>query len=168
MRIVLIRHGIAEDRETFAETGREDDLRPLTKAGKRKMRRASDGLRALEPQLSVLATSPLLRAVQTGKIVARQYDSIEPVQIPQLLPRKPLAGLLTWVQSQKPDAVVALVGHEPHLSTFAAWLMTGLQESFIELKKGGAALVEMPDEIKPGHGRLLWSLKPSHLRALGK
>ena len=132
------------------------------------MRRAGKGLQALEPQLSVLATSPLLRAVQTGKIVARQYDSIEPVQIPQLLPRKPLPGLLTWVQSQKPDAVVALVGHEPHLSTFAGWLMTGLQESFIELKKGGAAMVDLPDEVKPGHGKLLWSLKPSHLRRLGK
>lgn len=132
------------------------------------MRPASKGLRELEPKITVLATSPLLRAVQTGKIVAREFDSLEPVQLPQLLPRKSLAGLMTWVQSQKPDAVVALVGHEPHLSTFAAWLMTGLQESFIKLRKGGAALVEMPAEIKPGHGKLIWSLKPSHLRALGK
>src|SRR5580700_7124725 len=129
MRILLIRHGIAEDRKAFAETGREDDLRPLTKAGKKKMRQVSRGLLALEPKITVLATSPLLRSVQSGKIVAREYESIEPVQIPQLLPRKGLAGLLTWVQSHKPDAVLALVGHEPQLGTFAAWLMTGLQES---------------------------------------
>jgi phosphohistidine phosphatase len=168
MRILLIRHGIAEDQKKFATTGREDDLRPLTGEGRKKMRQASKGLTELQSEISVLATSPLRRAVETGKIVAREYKTIEPVQIPQLSPRKPLQGLLTWVQSQKAEAVVALVGHEPHLSTFAAWLMTGLQESFIELKKGGAALIEMPDEIKPGHGKLLWSLKPSHLRALGK
>lgn len=168
MRILLIRHGIAEDQEEFAQSGREDDLRPLTKPGKRKMALVSKGLRALEPRIAVLATSPLRRAVQTGKIVAREYDGMEPVQLAQLLPRKPLAGLLTWLQSQKADSVIALIGHEPHLSTFAAWLLTGLQESFIDLKKGGAALVELADEVKPGHGRLLWSLKPSHLRALGK
>jgi phosphohistidine phosphatase len=168
MRILLIRHGIAEDREEFAKGGREDDLRPLTNPGKRKMRRVSKGLRALEPRISVIATSPLRRAVQTGKIVAGAYESTEPVQIPQLLPRKPLAQLLTWLQSQRSDSVVALIGHEPHLSTFAAWLLTGLQESFIDLKKGGAALVELADEVKPGHGKLLWSLKASHLRALGK
>jgi len=168
MRILLIRHGIAADREQFAETGREDDLRPLTNLGKRKMRQASKGLRALEPTISVLATSPLVRAVETGKIVARVYKSVEPIQIPQLLPRKPLQALLTWLQSQRSESVVAVIGHEPHLSTFAAWLLTGLQESFIDLKKGGAALVELADEVKPGHGRLLWSLKASHLRALGK
>ncbi len=168
MRILLIRHGIAEDRDEFAATGKDDNLRPLTKSGRKKMRQASKGLRVLEPQITVLATSPLRRAVQSGRIVARDYASIEPVQLPQLLPRKPLAGLLTWLQSQKPDSVIALIGHEPHLSTFAAWLMTGLQESFIDIKKGGAALVELADEVKPGHGRLLWSLKASHLRVVGK
>jgi phosphohistidine phosphatase len=168
MRILLIRHGIAEAREAIEQSRREDDLRSLTKSGKRKMRLVGKGLRALEPEISILATSPLLRAVQTGQIVAKAYESMEPVQIPQLLPRKPLAALLTWLQSHRSDSVVALVGHEPHLSTFAAWLLTGLQESFIDLKKGGAALVELADEVKPGHGRLLWSLKASHLRTLGK
>jgi phosphohistidine phosphatase len=168
MRILLIRHGIAEGREALEQSRREDDLRCLTKSGKQKMRQASRGLRALEPELSILATSPLLRAVQTGQIVAKAYEKTEPVQIPQLLPRKPLAALLTWLQSHRSDSVIALVGHEPHLSTFAAWLLTGLQESFIDLRKGGAAMVELADEVKPGHGRLLWSLKASHLRALGE
>src|ERR1700735_806218 len=101
MRIIFIRHAIAGDRKAFPDTGQQNDLRPLTKTGKKKMNQASRGLLALEPKITVLATSPLLRAVQTGKIVASQYESIEPVQIPQLLPRKGLAGLLTWVQSHK-------------------------------------------------------------------
>jgi phosphohistidine phosphatase len=168
MRILLIRHGIAEDREGFAESGREDALRPLTRGGRKKMRRASRGMALLVPDVSVLGTSPLLRAVQTGKIIVRQYESLEPVQVPQLLPRKSLPSLLTWVSSQKSDATIALVGHEPHLSTFAGWLLTGLQESFVDLRKGAAVLLELGDEVKPGHARLLWALRSSHLRKIGK
>jgi phosphohistidine phosphatase len=167
MRILLIRHGIAADRKAFAESGREDALRPLTRGGKRKMRRAAKGIIRLVPDVSVIGTSPLLRAVQTGKIVAREYKALEPVQVPQLLPRKAMPALLTWVQSQKTEATIALVGHEPHLSTFAGWMLTGLQESFVEMKKGAAVLLELADEVKPGHARLLWALKASQLRAMG-
>ena len=63
-------------------------------------------------------------------------------------------------------ATLALVGHEPNLSTFLCWLLTGLHESFIELKKGGAALVEVTHPAAAGRGKLQWILKPSQLRGL--
>ena len=132
------------------------------------MRRASQGIVSLAPKLTIVASSPLRRAVQTAQIVADCYDHLEPTQVPCLSPRKPMAALLTWVQSQPPTSVVALVGHEPHLGTFASWLLTGLQESFIPMKKGGACLIGLEKEIKPGRGRLIWALKPSQLRKLGK
>jgi phosphohistidine phosphatase len=34
MNLLVIRHAIAEDKEAFAKTGRNDDLRPLTEAGR--------------------------------------------------------------------------------------------------------------------------------------
>ena len=64
--------------------------------------------------------------------------------------------------------LVVLVGHEPHLGVFVSWLLTGLQESFVELKKGSACLLEFEKDVKPGRARLLWAMKPGQLRELGK
>ncbi|MDB5171704.1 MAG: phosphohistidine phosphatase [Phycisphaerales bacterium] len=166
MKLLVIRHAIAEDRETFAQTGEEDALRPLTKAGRRKMRRVAKGIQQLVPDLTVLATSPYTRAVQTGQIVASRYSGLQTVHIPQLTPRKTVQALLQWIQTQPPDATVALVGHEPHLGVFVSWMMTGLQESFVVLKKGGVCLLEITGEVKAGRAKLHWLMKPSQLRRL--
>ena len=166
MYILVIRHAIAEDREVFARTGEDDALRPLTKAGRRKMRRAAAGLRTVVPDLAQIATSPLTRAVETGQILARKYHGVPTPQIPQLAPGKPLADLLSWLQQQPSDAVVALVGHEPHVGLFTSWMLTGLQESFLLFKKGGACMLQCEGEIKPARAKLMWFLKPGQLRSM--
>ena len=68
----------------------------------------------------------------------------------------------------KHGSTVALVGHEPQLGLFVSWMLTGLQESFVQMKKGGACLLELKEQVWPGRGRLLWSLAPAQLRALGE
>lgn len=166
MRILIIRHGVAEDREAFAKSTQEDALRPLTKAGRKKMRKAARGLAGLVPTLDVIASSPLLRAVQTAELVAEAFDGTRVLQIAALSPRKPPAQLLEWLQAHPPEATVALVGHEPHLSTFLCWLLTGLQESFVTLKKGGAAMLEANHPVTAGRAKLLWMMKSSQLRSL--
>jgi phosphohistidine phosphatase len=169
MRVLVIRHAIAEDTREFAKTGREDGARPLTKEGRAKMREGAAGLVKLVPQLDVLATSPLARAIETAEIVAKAYGGATRVQqVAALTPTKPVNALLHWLQGQPPAATVAVIGHEPHLGVFVSWLLTGLQESFIELKKGSACLLELEKDVKAGRARLLWALKPGHLRDLGK
>ena len=166
MRILIIRHGIAEDREAFAKSAQDDALRPLTKEGLKKMRKVARGLAQVVPKVDVIASSPLVRAVQTAELVSQAFDGVRAVQIAALSPRKPPAQLLEWLNAHPPDAVVALVGHEPHLSTFSCWLLTGLQESFITLKKGGAVLIEAANPVTAGRAKLLWSAKPSQLRRI--
>ena len=41
MRLLVIRHAPAEDRDEFAKTGKDDSERPLTDDGKAQMRRAA-------------------------------------------------------------------------------------------------------------------------------
>jgi phosphohistidine phosphatase len=170
MKVLVIRHAIAEDSLTFAKTGREDGARPLTKEGRAKMREGAAGLVRLVPRLDVLATSPLARAMETAEIVAKAYGPAGPrvAQVAALTPTKPVNALLHWLQGQPAAATVAVVGHEPHLGVFVSWLLTGLQESFVELKKGSACLLEFEQDVKAGRARLLWAMKPSHLRDLGK
>jgi phosphohistidine phosphatase len=60
---------------------------------------------------------------------------------------------------------VAIVGHEPTLSALLARLLGAAHGERLAFKKGGAALVDLPDG-PTGLGVLLWFLKPKVLRAL--
>jgi phosphohistidine phosphatase len=165
MDLLIIRHGIAEDRDHWAHTGRPDAERPLTEEGRRRMRRAARGLRQLVGSVDVLAASPLARAAETAEILARQLGrGVETV--PQLAPEHPVDDLLPWLRGQDDEALVAVVGHEPHLGFLAGWLLTGRHESFVALKKGGACLLEFDDPPGAGEGVLRWLLAPGQLRAL--
>ena len=168
LRVLVVRHAIAEDRRVFARTGEPDSLRPLTRQGRRRMRRGVRGLARVVPRLDVIATSPLTRAVQTAEILAKHYDKAKTQRVAALAPGKPMNALLGWLAEQADGRVVALVGHEPHLGEFISWALTGLRESFVPLKKGAACLLEFPDEVKAGRAKLLWLLKPSQMRALAE
>jgi phosphohistidine phosphatase len=169
LHVLVIRHAVAEERWAFAKrSGEPDAQRPLTKPGRRKMRRAARGLARVVPELTVLAASPLTRAAQTAEIVAERYGGMRTVTVAPLAPGKPAGALLTWLGEQHEGAVVAIVGHEPDLGQFVSWALTGLRESFVPLKKGAACLLEFPGEVRPGRARLLWLLKPSQLRAIGE
>lgn len=166
MQVLVIRHAIAEDRERFARTGQDDGLRPLTARGRRRMRDGVRGLRGVSGRIDLLATSPLTRAAETARIVAAAYRGVKTVEVPHLRPDAPVQPLLKWLQEFRNTSRVALVGHEPQLGVFVSWLLTGLQESFVRLKKGGAVLVEFDDAVRAGRARLLWSLAPAQLRML--
>lgn len=169
LRLLVLRHAIAEDPEAFAKTGRPDARRRLTKPGRKKMRKAARGLEKLVPKVDVLATSPLTRAIETGEILADRFDGLRPLRLPALAPGKSVAQVMDWLREQatrKPGAVVAVVGHEPHLGQMVSWMLTGLRESFVPLKRGGACLLEFQNEVKPARAKLLWSLRPGQLRDL--
>jgi phosphohistidine phosphatase len=168
MKLLVIRHAIAEDRDEFAYTGRPDAERPLTKQGRERMRRAAAGIAAEAPRIDVLATSPLVRAVQTAEIIAEECGGMEPVLVDELAPEHAPEALVPWLRTHEDDAVVAVVGHEPHLSFLVGWLLTGRHESFVELKKGATCLLDFDDPPAAGNATLLWALAPGQLRRLRK
>jgi phosphohistidine phosphatase len=167
MRLLVIRHAIAGDREAFAqEAGRPDAERPITAEGRKKMRETADGLRAVASDLGVLATSPYVRARQTADIVAEAFDGMPIVEVPALASGEPRDGLIEWLREQ-PAECVGIVGHEPDLGMLIAWLVTGDAAPFVSLKKGGACLLEMEGPAGPASAELRWVLTPKLLRRLG-
>jgi phosphohistidine phosphatase len=164
MRLLFIRHAIADDRDEWAKSGRPDAERPLTDRGRDRMRRSARGLTRVLPQPDVIATSPYLRAAETAAIVSQAYGGPPPMELPALVPGVEFADLVTWLRSQKVSGTVALVGHEPHLGGALCYFLTGRRENFFEFKKGGAALVQLADPPTPGVARLLWVLEPGQLR----
>ena len=165
MRLLMIRHAIAEEREDFAKTGRDDRLRPLTEEGRKKMKQAAKGLRKLVPEIDLLATSPLARAEQTGAILDSTYGDLETVEIDELAPEAAPEGFVRWLQQQGTE-VVAVVGHEPSMSLLLSWLVTGTERRIFGFRKGGACLLDFPGEVGAGAAVLVWALTPGLLRDL--
>ena len=168
MKLLIIRHAIAEDREEFAKSGKPDEQRPLTRAGRRKMKEAAKGLRRAVRTIDHLATSPLVRAAQTAEIVSDTWEIGGAEVIPALAPEARPEALAEWGAAHTGKDVVAVVGHEPHLSSLATWLVSGQSDSRVELKKGGACLIDMGSELRPGSGTLLWLLTPRLMRRLAR
>lgn len=170
MKLLLIRHALAADREEFARKGADDDERPLTGKGRRRMQSIVRGLRGFldPPEPAALLTSPLVRAVQTAAIVHRELGGPEPVETDALRPEAPPEALLEALRALAvaDDATVAAVGHEPHLSTAASWFLTGRGRALLEVKKGSAILLDLGDDPEPGAAVLLWSLPPRALRQM--
>jgi phosphohistidine phosphatase len=168
MHLLMIRHAIAEDRDSFASSGKSDDHRPLTEEGRSKMKLGAGGLRILAPDISLLAASPLARAQETAEIVGKEYGLEIGATTDALRPRAAFTEFTTWIAEQGNQEIVAVVGHDPHLSALASWLICGGKQSRIELKKGGACLVSFNGVPKKGGGTLEWALHPSHLRAIAR
>jgi phosphohistidine phosphatase len=167
MKLLLIRHAIAEEREDFARTGKDDNLRPLTDEGRKRMKQAARGLRTLVPDIDLLATSPLTRAAQTAAILDSVYGGLDEVEIDELSPETTPEEFLRWLRQQKAD-LVAAVGHEPSISQILSWFLTGTDRRIHAFRKGGACLLEFGDgQPAGGTATLLWALTPAQLRTLG-
>ncbi len=163
MRLLIIRHGKAEDRSPT----RKDSSRRLTGAGRKAMRKAARGLREVAPEIDLLAASPLARAHETAEIVAETLRVGRVVEQKLLAPEGDKRALIAWLRRRPPRSTVALVGHEPDLSALASLLVSGNGRPRIALKKGACCLIEFSQGAAAGKGMLLWLLQPSQLRKLG-
>jgi phosphohistidine phosphatase len=167
MLVLLIRHAKAEERSLFGLNPKEDALRLLTDAGRKRMRKAAKGLHKLVPAVDVLASSSLIRARETAEIFAGRYDDLSVIDLVSLSPGGSERELLDWLRDQHKDATVALIGHEPDLGLFASWLLSGKQLPFAPLRKGAACLIRFDEIPAPGGGVLEWWLTPKLLDELG-
>jgi phosphohistidine phosphatase len=166
MKLLVIRHGVAEDRDEFARTGKADSERPLTKDGRKKMRKNAQGLRQIVEGIDLLATSPLVRAQETAEIVADVFSDTPIETSDSLEPEREPAELISWLLTQVGSGTVSVVGHDPHLGKLVSFALAGHTDSFVELKKGGACLLEFENEPAASRARLLWLLTPAQLRDL--
>jgi phosphohistidine phosphatase SixA len=113
MRLFLARHA-------KAEPGHPDELRPLSAEGREQARALGERLAARQPTL--VYTSPLLRARETGSAIAKATGAELRID-DRLAPGATAEDLLELV-ADAGDAVVA-VGHQPDCSEIAAALGEG-------------------------------------------
>ena len=166
MDCVLVRHGSAVERDEWEGS---DADRPLTERGAKRVAQVAAGLSRLGVQPTHVVSSPLIRAIETAKIVRRSLRVHAAVQIVDaLLPDAPPNRLLAILHDLPPESCVLCVGHEPQLGMAASVFLSGRATPSFPLKKAGACLIELSIPPKPGQGVLRWWLTPSQLRVLGK
>lgn len=168
MRLLVIRHAAAMDKEEFARSGRSDNERPLTTDGRKDMARVARALRTLVPKLDVVSSSPLVRARETAEIVARAHRMDVSPATRALNPEARPAAFVRWLAKHSRADTVAVVGHEPHLGMLVTWLLTGASTSHVEMKKGGACLLDFAASPRRGGATLEWLMTPAQLQRLAR
>lgn len=160
--LYLVRHAIAFER---GDEWPDDAKRPLTHKGAARMREIVEGLLALDVELDLVVTSPLVRAKQTADLVISGWPQpLALVVSPSLAPGGQPASVADMLSQHTTAASVALVGHEPDLGELAAWLIGARHP--LPFKKGGVARIDLPSMPVNGSGELVWMATPKMLRAM--
>jgi phosphohistidine phosphatase len=163
MRLYLMRHGIAIDRED--PDCPPDPDRYLTPKGIQRTRAAARGLRALRVKPAALLTSPYVRAVQTGEIVC-EVLGLDPKQLRTTDTLKPEAKPARLAEELgRLGGEVICFGHAPHMDEFIAHALKATAP-FTALKKSGVACLDI-DALSPLRATLFWVLTSRILRRLG-
>jgi len=166
LEIIIIRHALAEERSEYSKRGMEDALRPLTIKGRKRMQKICVRLMDQIKEVDLIVSSPYTRARQTAEIISQIYFETKVVESPELIPQSNPATFLKWIRTQgRHYRKIIVVGHEPQLSSFASYLLTGNPKSFIDLKKCGVIGVEIESfaSAEAGQGQLLFSIPPRFL-----
>jgi phosphohistidine phosphatase len=148
MDLYFLRHGEAD----WPGWDKPDDERPLTKKGKEEMRKVAAFLTRLNLSLDHIITSPLPRAEQTARVVAKELA----VKLEEDRALEPGFGISELKQLLKkyPGKSLMLVGHEPDFSE----VISDLTGASLKLSKAGLVLVDL--DAAGMRGRLLWLFPP--------
>ena len=154
MKICLLRHAEAEPRGlNVAEAARE-----LTSNGKRELRAVLKLARDAGVEPEVILTGPWTRAKETAIAARDAFGCEQLIETKSLLPDVPPSHIWGEIRSLRPLKEIMVVGHEPHMSRFAAFLLEA--PIAIDFKKAGLVRIEVQDKEGPPRGVLKWMLTP--------
>ena len=158
MNLYIIRHGEAV-RVGGAIT--RDADRVLTPGGERDARRVGEALARIDGSVRLVLTSPLVRAVQTGRLVGAAFataPTVEPSEL--LLPGFRHKALLEKLASLPGGESVVLVAHQPDLTQLISWLITDDSSTSIGMAPAAVAHVSVAPPLQSGEAMLRWLLTP--------
>ena len=137
MILYLIRHGHAEERDTFK--GKDID-RPLTAEGQKRAKEAFSNFLKKYKQPKAILASQAVRSVETASILGElcgvKYDIC-----PSINPGAEIKDYINLIGDWRHADVLAVVGHEPDLSETASFIVSG-GALRMELKKGSIIHIE--------------------------
>lgn len=168
MNLYFMRHGSAVEADDPSVAN--DNERPLTDKGVKRLRRAAHGLSRLEIPFDGILTSPVLRARQTAEIVATALGLESRLEeVAGLAPVSTVEHLRFGLTRYQDREHLLLVGHEPLLSKTISSLLCGSRGHGLEInmRKGSLCRIEIAGLPPSSPAILHWHLAPKQLRLLG-
>ena len=163
MKLYIIRHAIAEDRDVFAKLQSDDTLRPLTLKGQKKFEKMAKFLHEKIENIDYLIASPYKRAFETADILHKYFQSSEFRMDNRMVPEANIKESLKMLGELKMHNSIAIVGHEPHLGLLISFLLAGSDYNFVEVKKGSVCCIEFKGDPAPHRGQLKWYITPGFI-----
>ena len=152
MRLYLIRHGHAHAHD-------DDAKRPLSERGRLTTLQMANTFRANHAcTAQQLWHSPLVRAYETAMTFARTLDpEIAIVETDGLLPSDDPLHIQARLATFTPAQDLAIIGHEPHLSSLATLLVRGKPSpNAFHLKKNAVIMLRRTDKVHPNTNQVRW------------
>jgi len=168
MKLYMMRHAITVPKGTIGFA--QDAQRPLTQEGHIQARQVAKGLKYLKLDISCIASSPYVRAMQTAEDVAKVLGYSMPIkEMPSLRSEASPSETSLALKSFAEHNAVLFVGHEPHLTSWIEQLAASFGNLNCVLKKAGTACIEI-EKTPPsaGSGVLRWLMSPKHLALIGR
>jgi phosphohistidine phosphatase len=161
MDLFVLRHGKAGQ----SSDDPDDSTRMLTAEGRNEIRDVARWMRSKKIRFNVIATSPLTRAHETAKIVARSLGQKDHLEVwDDLAPGGDPDTLCYHAAQYDKDAAILIIGHEPSLSMLISRIISGSDTISISLAKGGLAKIRNYSFDKRPSGELQWLLMPRQIK----
>lgn len=154
MNLILVRHAEAVPHGTT-----DDELRELTPHGRIQAAALAAALAARGVTAGAVVSSPLVRARQTAEALAERFTDGRVTETPYLSIDKFKKRRLTAFAAVQGQETVVLVGHQPSLGEYAAWLL-GAEKTAVPFEKAGAALIRFERSAAKEDGELVWLVTP--------
>ncbi len=163
MRLLLVRHGQAEDLRPGSEWGMRDELRPLTKVGEELLRKSARTIQPIIKRIDAVTSSDYVRAKQTAEIVARQFKIALSNPIADLQSGGDLECVIDKLGNFDPDSTVCAVGHAPSIAFLCSLLISRNTHANLRFGRGTMALVNFSAQPRIGMGSLVWLMNSEAL-----
>lgn len=149
MRVYLVQHGKALDKE-------DDASRPLSPEGIEDVEAVGHFLAAQSFDIRQVWHSGKARAAQTAERLQKlMAPKAELVERDDLNPSDNVKLAAKEIEKQAQDVMV--VGHMPHMSALAAYLLVGDDEAdVVQFHKGGVVCLSNDE----GHWQVVWVVVP--------
>ncbi len=148
INLYVIRHAKAGER---GEAYPDDSLRPLVKKGHKQSEMLSKAMAVLRISLDKLCSSPYTRAKETSEAFkGRLKNGKKIIELPSLASLD-YDQLLKDLQdlNLEPDSHIAIVGHEPYLSEFCSFMLSGSTDE-VALRFKKATMVHLYGSLQAG------------------
>lgn len=119
----------------------------------------------LDPNVDIIVTSPLLRAVETGEIMGKELSDHPIMHVSEhLAPGFSNSALFRELMALSAGSNIVAIGHQPDLSGFISYLIAGSDDAAVAMSAG--AIARLIVDASHDHAQLAWLFTPEVVKTL--